>query len=62
MVNVVGVKDEDPDKGHQEDPVNHNGQCQELTSESHVKDAYSSKSLHLKIEQARYGDLPAFIT
>ena len=29
-------KDEDPDKGHEEDPVNHNGSC----SRTHLKESH----------------------
>ena len=45
MFNVVGVKVEDPDKDHEEDPVNTMGIVKELTSESRVKDAFSAQEV-----------------
>ena len=44
--NVVGVKvEEDPEDGYEDNQVKHNGQRQELTSESHVKDAFFSQEV-----------------
>ena len=45
ILNVVGVKVEDPAKDHEEDPIDHKGHRQELTSESRVKDAFSAQEV-----------------